>query len=64
MSKLSLDEALRVSAEARAVLGSAAGPNAQEKARLILDGALDAISAQAIAAQPAAKAEKKPKEAK
>jgi hypothetical protein len=57
VSKLNLDEALRVSAEARALLGSAIGPTQQEKARNILDGALDALAGLAVE-KPAAKAEK------
>lgn len=61
---LSLSEALLVSAEARAVLGSTAGPAQQEKAKAILDGALSALAGYAVDAKPAAKAEKKPKEAK
>ena len=42
-SKLSLDEALRVSAEARALLGAAIGAADQVKAKAILGGALDAL---------------------
>jgi len=59
---LSIDEALRVSAEARAILSSVAGPEQQTKAKAILDGALEALTK--YAAQPADKAEKKAKEAK
>jgi hypothetical protein len=58
MAKLSISEALLVSAEARAVLGSAAGPAAQEKARVILDGALEALTGYAVDSKPDVKLEK------
>lgn len=48
-----LNELLNASCEARAVLGSAAGPAAQEKARIILDLALDAITVELAPAKAA-----------
>jgi len=47
--KLSLDESLKVSAEARAVLASAVGPKDQAKAKAVLSAALDALVAYADA---------------
>ena len=58
---LSLNEALAVCAEGRALLGAAIGPEQQKKAKAMLDAGMDA--ALALLPQPE-KAEEKPVEKK
>lgn len=62
MARFTLSEALAVAAEARSILGSNAGPDAQVKAKQLLNRALDALLGEPDPKIEKAKADKKPKE--